>query len=281
MEHTHEVTDRDLHFIIDPETMAISCAGTVKPLKRGDHRAEKYTFSMPRYIEGHDMTLCNKIEVHYNNVHYDSATRETTTNSSFDDAQEFGASVADEDTVEFIWHVSGDATQLDGTLNFCIRFACMNGDEIEYQKFSEIYESIPVGATIWNTEAVAKEYADVLEAWRQELLLTDEDIAKAVADYLQKNPIDTGAKMTIGVVELLADKWGGSASPYSQVVAIPGVTPYSQVDLTPSVEQLAIFHDKDLAFVTENEDGVVTVYAIGDKPLNDYTMQATIKEVSV
>jgi hypothetical protein len=53
------------------------------------------------------------------------------------------------------------------------------------------------------------------------------------------------------------------------------------VDLTPSVEQLTIFHDKDLAFVTENEDGTVTVYAIGQKPENDYTIQATIKEVAV
>jgi hypothetical protein len=49
--------------------------------------------------------------------------------------------------------------------------------------------------------------------------------------------------------------------------------------LTPSAEQLAIFHEKDLAFVTENVDGVVTIYAIGDKPLNDYVIQATLTEV--
>ena len=42
----------------------------------------------------------------------------------------------------------------------------------------------------------------------------------------------------------------------------------------------AIFHDKDLAFVTENEDGVVTVYSIGDKPTNDYTIQVSITEVN-
>jgi hypothetical protein len=47
------------------------------------------------------------------------------------------------------------------------------------------------------------------------------------------------------------------------------------------VEQLAIFHSKDVAFVTENEDGVVTVFAIGDKPALDYTMQAQITEVAV
>lgn len=85
----------------------------------------------------------------------------------------------------------------------------------------------------------------------------------------------------ISEIILLADKWVGSNNLYSQVVQIAGVTAYSQVDLTPSVEQLAIFYDKSLAFVAENQDGVVTVYAIGQKPENDYTMQVTITEVRV
>ena len=110
--------------------------------------------------------------------------------------------------------------------------------------------------------------------------ISDKQIASAVEKYLDENPIDTGSKLTIGVVELLADKWVGSENLYSQVVSIDGVTPYSQVDLTPGVEQLAVFYEKDLTFVTENDDGVVTVHAIGQKPTNDYTIQVTIKEVS-
>ena len=82
-------------------------------------------------------------------------------------------------------------------------------------------------------------------------------------------------------IDLLASAWLGEASPYSQVVNIEGITEYSQVDITPSAAQLDIFYDKDLTFVTENEDGVVTVYAIGDKPLNDYIVQVTITEVAV
>ncbi len=91
----------------------------------------------------------------------------------------------------------------------------------------------------------------------------------------------SGSTVTIGEVTLLAANWSGTEDPYWQVVAISGVTENSQVDLKPSVEQLAIFHDKDLAFVTENDGGVVTVYAIGDKPMNDYTMQVSITEVNV
>lgn len=88
-------------------------------------------------------------------------------------------------------------------------------------------------------------------------------------------------KVRIADVDLPAANWVGDASPYSQVVSIDGVTENCQVDLTPSIEQLITFYDKDLGFVTENEDGVVTVYAIGQKPANDYTIQVTITEVDV
>ena len=104
--------------------------------------------------------------------------------------------------------------------------------------------------------------------------ITMASLAQALAKLVGGTPILTN-------VTLPASNWVGADSLYSQVVTIDGVTPYSKVDLLPSVEQLAIFHNKDVTFVTENEDGVVTVYAIGDKPLLDYTMQAQITEVVV
>jgi len=88
---------------------------------------------------------------------------------------------------------------------------------------------------------------------------------------------NTSAK--IAYVDLFAANWIGDLSPYYQVVEIDGVTENSQVDLTPSIEQLVTFYEKDLGFVAENEDGRVTVYAIGQRPENDYTMQVTITEV--
>lgn len=88
-----------------------------------------------------------------------------------------------------------------------------------------------------------------------------------------------GAK--IGTVTLFASAWIGEGHLYSQVVDIEGVTKNSQVDLTPNIEQLMVFYNKDLSFVTENEDGIVTVYAIGQKPTIDYTIQVTITEVEL
>ena len=103
--------------------------------------------------------------------------------------------------------------------------------------------------------------------------------AKEIVDNFNGGGSSTHAR--IGDVNLTADGWIGDESPYAQVVEIDGVTENTQVDLTPSVEQLAVFYNKDLAFVTENEDGVVTVYAIGQKPQNDYTIQVTLTEVNV
>ena len=90
-----------------------------------------------------------------------------------------------------------------------------------------------------------------------------------------------GSSPKIGEVTLLAAAWVGEDNLYHQVVNIEGVTENSQVDLTPDVQQLLVFYKKDLTFVTENENGIVTVYAIGQKPTNDYTIQVTITEVDV
>lgn len=129
--------------------------------------------------------------------------------------------------------------------------------------------------------AVKNGFEGTEEEWLASLRWTDEQVAQAIADYMAKNPTEGGRKATIGEVTIMADAWHGDGHLYSQVVEIAGVTENSQVDLTPSVEQLAIFYEKDLTFVTENDGGVVTVYAIGQKPTNDYTIQVTITEVSV
>lgn len=96
---------------------------------------------------------------------------------------------------------------------------------------------------------------------------------------LEKAKPETIAR--IGWVTLLAEAWEGAENLYHQVVTIEGVTENSQVDLTPDVQQLAIFYEKDITFVTENANGIVTVYVIGQKPTNDYTIQATITEVEI
>ena len=110
--------------------------------------------------------------------------------------------------------------------------------------------------------------------------LATEDFVRAQLLELVNKAAPTPATIT-----LYANSWKKSAEEnmWSQTVIVANatVTEYSKIDLQPTPEQLCIFHEKDLAFVAENEDGIVTVFCVGQKPTNDYTIQATIMEVII
>lgn len=72
-------------------------------------------------------------------------------------------------------------------------------------------------------------------------------------------------------------------SRYGQTVNVNNavITPNSKVDLQITSEQMVVFYEKSLAFVAENDDGVVTIYCVGSVPTNDYRVQAIVTEVAV
>lgn len=109
---------------------------------------------------------------------------------------------------------------------------------------------------------------------------------KAVKDYVEsmieacvQRILNEISPIKTTTIFLFASEWSGSDGVYSQTVTLDNVTEYSKIDLQPTAEQLHIFHEKDIAFVTENDNGIITVYCIGQKPTNDYIIQATIVEV--
>lgn len=261
MSHNNKIKDTETHFKIDPETRLITNESVANnTIVQYDHNSERFTFEMPRYVDGHDMFESTEVRIHYRNA---ASTNLAKTNGVYlpDD---LALVEGDENTVTFSWLLSSATTQYIGFLYFSIQFVCIDGDTIEYAWNTGIYKDITIIESINNSELVFTDNVDVLNAYKQEIIT---QVSAGITNG------------RIGYVTLLASKWVGNASPYSQVVEIEGVTENSQVDLTPSAEQLAIFHDKDLAFVTENDGGVVTVYAVGQKPQNDYTIQVTIAEV--
>lgn len=93
--------------------------------------------------------------------------------------------------------------------------------------------------------------------------------------------IDSFVLPTPGIIHLSTNWTQDADNRYYQVVTVQNavVTPTSKVDLQVSPEDLTIFHEKDLAFVAENDDGVVSVYCVGQVPQNEYDLQCTITEV--
>lgn len=123
---------------------------------------------------------------------------------------------------------------------------------------------------------------DIVASQELQATVVPQEQLEATVDMPEKVVIEKSVNAPqIGEVTLLASAWVSHDNLHSQVVNIKGTTENSQVDLTPSVEQLLIFYEKDLTFTTKNKNGVVTVYAIGQRPTNDYTIQVTITEVEV
>lgn len=103
--------------------------------------------------------------------------------------------------------------------------------------------------------------------------------------------VDSFILPTPASITLLSDAWQSvineeTGEPitnrYYQPVTVNNavITPNSKVDLQPNPEQLAIFHEKDLTFTAINRGGNVRVCVVGQKPTQEYTIQATVTEVS-
>ena len=90
-----------------------------------------------------------------------------------------------------------------------------------------------------------------------------------------------GSSVLLRQLTLPAANWKGAVSPFFQSVELSDLTVRSKVDLLPSFQQLEDFRQQELAFTTENDGGILTVYAIGQCPASDLIFQASITEVVV
>lgn len=169
----HPVYDSDTQFIIDPVTRSLKNAETSKAgVIQFDHNSERVSFLLQRTIEGHDMSLCDSVRVHYINI--DAITKAQT--AGVYEVTDLRVSPDRDDMVVCSWLISQNATQYVGSLNFVIRFACTEPDgTLSYVWSSAIYKGISVWEGIDNGEAVVDVYPDILENWRKEVFADIKD----------------------------------------------------------------------------------------------------------
>ena len=180
--HKHPVYDTDLHLIIDPVTRSVNNNSGKTVLMQNDHNSERFTFELPRYIEEHDMTLCNIVEVHYINI---SGTNKSEQSSGIYSVDDLSISRDDENVVTGTWLVSRNGTVYPGSLNAIFRFACVDEDthEITYQWFSDIYTGLKISKGIYNADALTEDNdTDILAAWKQEVISAAQENAKIITD---------------------------------------------------------------------------------------------------
>lgn len=163
MEHVHPVVDSDTRFTINPVTRQIRNESSRKTtLIQNDHNSERFTFSLEKVVEGHDMSTCNRVEIHYLNASKDGKTQ-TKGLYTVDDLR------VDGDNVVCSWLISQNATGLVGPLTFLLRFKCVEGNVITYAWNTAIYTGIMVSDGINADESFTTDYVDVIEQWMESL----------------------------------------------------------------------------------------------------------------
>ena len=162
----HSVIDKDKYFQIDSITREVRNESSPKKITiiQHDHNSERFTFECPRYIEGHDMSLCNDVKVHYINI--DGKTSKE--NKDIYEVADLRVNPDNEDTVICSWLISQNATQLVGTLVFIVRYSCLSGSIIDYS-WNTARTTVNISDGINNTDFIATEYVDILEKWESEL----------------------------------------------------------------------------------------------------------------
>lgn len=302
MIHEHIVQDTDKHFSIDPVTREIVNESGKIVLVQGDHKSEQFTFSIPRYVDGHDMSLCNMVQVHYTNTDKEKGA----VNEDVHETNDLQISPDSEDAVIFSWLITANATQYVGSLAFSISYNCVskNGD-VEYSWNTVDYTEISIKSRHNNSESVVTTYPDVLAKWRADTFQMVQDQIDMTVDgtaYVNRSgdtmigalnvldPTENAHAANKGYVDekrkkftttLTANEWEGDAAPYTQRIGIEGIlsTDRPHVGLITSDDMdIAIVQEENWGFVNRGVayDGYITFVCYEDRPEVNLSLQIEV-----
>lgn len=154
MANTHTLTDNDARFLIDAESRQVTTNAKYIKLMQHDHNSEIFTFEMPRYIEGHDMTMCDHVQVHYSNIGNDELS------DDFYEVTDIHTKKGNDSVIVFTWTINGTATRHVGALHFTVRFICSTEGATDYVWSTRLFTSVTVEPSLYNSEAVIEQNPD-------------------------------------------------------------------------------------------------------------------------
>lgn len=204
MTHNHPIRDDERRFVINSVARTVTIPESHRPvLIQHDHNSEHITFECDRFVEGHDLLLCDKVEVHYRNV---MDGRHSV--KGVYPVEDLKVSGADSNKLIFTWVVSLNATNYSGPLLFVVAFSCTKEGEILYRWNTNICKDLVVSEGMDNGEAITQNYSDVLEMWRLNLFGigdTEEAAMKAVSQQQQEAIIAKGNQIAGGIPDSYVD----------------------------------------------------------------------------
>ena len=157
---TTGIIDTDSRFVIDIVTGKIENHSDKESLRQYSHNSERFSFEMPRHVEGHDMTNCTKVTVNY-------LAADIPGEYEVDD---LAVDSEADDKITFSWLISSNVTQKKGKLRFAVVFECAKEDgTITYRWPTDINYDYEIKETISNDTGIVYENVDILEQWKQQL----------------------------------------------------------------------------------------------------------------
>lgn len=186
-DHGTIIVDADHHFTIDVETRAITNTESKKTsLIQFDHNSERFSFDIKRNIEGHDILLCNRVQVHYVTASGSARTKHI----GVYDVTDLAVHPDDDTKACFSWLISENATHYDGKLSFLISFACVEGEDVLYRWNSGTCSTIVIVPGLNNSNAVVESYPDALLQYEFYLKTLADDLAEEVKNTTIPNLVD-------------------------------------------------------------------------------------------
>lgn len=202
MTHEHHVADSGNRFVIDPDTRAITNASRARrTLMQRDHKSEVYTIELPCIVEGHDMTKCNRVRVHFINI--ETETEPAVENPGVAELDPPIIDPKDSSKAIVTWLIRREATQLAGILSFAVQYECVETDgTVDYEFHSDYYSDINVKAFRDNGEASVIKYSNVLEDWYQKIFGLEGSLIESVtaAAEAQKEAIRLKGEATLASI---------------------------------------------------------------------------------
>ena len=167
MNHINKIIDADPHFTIDPISRRIRNESSKKvTLIQGDHNSERFSFELPRFVEGHDMLECNRVEVHFINIENGTGNR----HEDMFDVKDMQIHPDNPEHVAFSWLITDNATKYVGSLAFGIRFCCTDTDNVaDYVWKTAVNKDIKISEGMNTAESVAEEFPDIIAQWEERI----------------------------------------------------------------------------------------------------------------
>lgn len=275
MEHIHNIIDDDKYFIIDPVTRSITnlSGGTVY-LMQYDHNSERFTFEIPRYIEGHDMSISDSVEIHYTNSGSGTSISRRATNPGLYEVNDLIVDSEDDKKVMFTWLISQNATLYSGSVTFQIKFKCRNSSDPaipDYIWGTDTFSNVTVRPGLNNTDVISNAYPDVLlqHDKRIEIIEKVSDavevesrfiaIEEQIADLAYEEIVISAFSNNVGTVELgtivsdVTFTWTLNKEP--AIVSLDGTSQVLSKNGNCSLAGLSIVDNKTWTLMASDERG--------------------------